>query len=470
MTGHARFLPGAAAIGMALFLAATPGVITYDGMVQYRQALAGRYDDWHPPIMAVLWSLLGRARLSGSAPMLAVQLGLYWAGLGLLAGALARRGAMRSAAAVLAGGLFPIVTDWMGCVLKDCQLIGALVAATGIVGWYRLGGRRMPLWATGLAGGLVAYAWLLRANAVFAVAPLALGLCGWGARRPAARVALLGLAVMAGIGVSGPINHRLLGAERSHVERTLPLFDMAGIAHRAGLATLPGLTSTLWARAEAVRCYTPFYWDPLGDTSKCGAIATTLAFDRDEDAPPIERQWLEMIAAHPAAWAAHRLAHLNDNLRVAVPYSERLATAPPVSLSNPHQIGEPARAFTAWLARLAAGVAATPAGVPAVWWLLAGGLWWTLAATPRQPPRDVGLALAASATLMTASFAIVSIASDLRYHLWLMAATMLAAAMLGACEDVDRRRLRATIAATTGACLLSVLLRSGLLPVAAIPA
>jgi hypothetical protein len=387
-----------------------------------------------------------------------------------VAAALARRGAAGPAAAVLASGLFPIAADWMGCVLKDCQLVGAMVAATGVVCRYRLGGRRMPAWAIGVAAVLLAYALLLRANAVFAVAPLALGLAGWGARRPIARVALLGLTVAAGIVVSGPVNHSLLGADRSHVERTLPLFDMAGIARRAQLATLPELPPAIWARAEAKRCYTPFYWDPLGDATKCGAIATRLAFDRDEDAPPIERQWLAMIAAHPAAWAAHRVAHLNDNLRIAVPASERLATAPPVSIATPQWIGEPARGFTLWLSRIAAAVARSPAGVPAVWWVLSCGLWWTLAKTPRQPPRDVGLALAASATLMTASFALVSIASDLRYHLWLMAATMLAAAMLGACDDVPRRHLRTTIAAGLAACVASLLLRSGLLPVATIPA
>jgi len=34
-----------------------PGVALFDSVYQYRQALSGTYDDWHPPIMARLWSL-----------------------------------------------------------------------------------------------------------------------------------------------------------------------------------------------------------------------------------------------------------------------------------------------------------------------------------------------------------------------------------------------------------------------------
>jgi hypothetical protein len=459
------------AIGVALYVAIAPGVVTYDGMVQYGQALARRYDDWHPPIMAVLWSALVRLGLAGSAPLLAIQLGLFWGGLGLIAAALARRGAWPAAGLAIASGLFPILADWMGCVLKDAQLVAAMVAATGIVAWFALDDRRVPVWAAAIAAVPIAYAVLLRANAVFAVAPLVLGLAGWvGVRRPVPRALILAVVTGAAIVGSGIVNHRLLGAERSHVERTLPLFDMAGIAERAHLATLPGLPPAAWAAAKARRCYTPFYWDPLGDVTRCAIVGTPLAFDRDEDAPPIEGQWLGLIARYPLAYAAHRTAHLNDTLRIAVPASERLATAPATSIANPHHIGEPARRFTARLARIAAATAASPAGVPAVWLVLAAMLWWTLAASPPQPPRTIGIALASSAVAMTASFALVSIASDLRYHLWLMAGTMLAVAMMAACHGLDRRRVRLTIAATAAAGAASLLLRSGLLPVAAIPA
>ncbi|TVM04529.1 hypothetical protein FCN52_14595, partial [Enterococcus faecium] len=48
-----------------------PGYAQYDSVTRYDQVLRGRYDDWHPPIMARLWSLFGR---QGAGPMLVLQL------------------------------------------------------------------------------------------------------------------------------------------------------------------------------------------------------------------------------------------------------------------------------------------------------------------------------------------------------------------------------------------------------------
>jgi hypothetical protein len=452
----------AALLAIACLAAFWPGVATYDTISQYTQATTASYDDWHPPVMARLWAVLLGAGLAGTEPMLVLQWGLLWAGIGLVAAALARSGAPRAAIATLAIPLFPVSASWMVCVLKDCQLIGALVAACGLVAWGRLGPGRMRPWTIALTVALLGYAALLRANAVFSVIPLAFGWIGWGGvRRLWARALLLVVACLAVIAASGAIDHRLLGAEHSHVERTLPVFDMAGIAHHAHLATLPGLPPAIWADAEARHCYTPFFWDSLGDPKKCGRIATMLAFDRDEDAPSIEGQWIGLVVAHPLAYALHRLAHLNATLRLVAPADERLATGPATSLASPAAIGQPATRAAALLAPIAATTAATPAGVPAVWLVLACGLFWTLLAAPIQPARTLGLALAGSAIVQTASFAVVSIASDLRYHLWLMIATMLAAAHLAACRGVPARRLRIALAVTVVAALVSVALRAG---------
>ncbi|MGN6123827.1 MAG: hypothetical protein ACTHOJ_12825, partial [Sphingomonas oligoaromativorans] len=88
---------GAAALGLASLALLWPGIAAYDTVKQYEQALAGVYDDWHPPVMAWLWSRLLALHLDGTGPMLALQLALFWAGLGLLGAALARSGARRAA-------------------------------------------------------------------------------------------------------------------------------------------------------------------------------------------------------------------------------------------------------------------------------------------------------------------------------------------------------------------------------------
>jgi hypothetical protein len=437
-----------------------PGIAAYDTIRQYEQALSGRYDDWHPPVMARLWALTLAAGARGTAPMLLIQLALYWLGFGLFAGALARIGARRASVAALLVALSPILANWLPVIVKDTQMIAAMIAATGIVAWYRLPGRRLPWGAVALVALLLGYAGLVRANAVFAVVPFALMLGGWGGlRRWWLRALLMAIATLLAIGVSDPINHRLFGAERSGVAGTLPLFDLVGIAHDAPMAAPPGLSANDWAEAERRGCYTPFYWDPFGDATRCGAMGDAI-LDEDDGEPSILRTWIATIAAHPVAYAEHRLAHLDATLRAATPDDEKSAAAPFKSDANPYALGGPATPLTAALKGAAGALERTPLGAPVVWLVLLCGLGWSLLGTAPQPARDLGLALAFSGMTMTASFAVVSIASDLRYHLWLIVAAGLAALALSGCDGIARRRLRWTIGVTAVAVVASAAMRT----------
>lgn len=78
------------------------GVITPDTVEQYRQALTGQYQDWHPPITAWLWRMLLHIH-GGSAPLLVLDCALYWLGLGLTAEALRRHIWQKSARVILPG-------------------------------------------------------------------------------------------------------------------------------------------------------------------------------------------------------------------------------------------------------------------------------------------------------------------------------------------------------------------------------
>jgi hypothetical protein len=441
-----------------------PGVAAYDAVTQFTQAITGRYDDWHPPIMARLWSLFLKAGAWGTAPMLLLQLALFWSGLGMLAVALRRAGAPVAGWCALAVGLLPPVIDWMVVVDKDCQMIAAMVCAVGVLALIRIGRQAAPIWAGAIVAMLLIYAWLLRANAVFAVMPLAFVWVGWfGIRRRWVRAALLLAATLAAIGVSGPINHRLLGADRSGVQYTLPIFDLAGISHRTHLAAMPGLSPADWSRAERLHCATPFYWDPFADPVRCGPMGNALVSD-EEGPPPLFRNWITEIVAHPLAYAGHRAAHLNATLRIATPPDEHSAAAPFATPENLYDIGSKATPLTRALGRIAGLAEQTPIGAPAVWLVALLAIGGVLLGTPRQPPRDLALSLILSATLMTASFAIVSIASDLRYHLWLITATGLSVVLLGACREVPRGRLAIAALVVAAACAGSILLRAGAAP------
>jgi hypothetical protein len=435
-----------------------PGIAVYDTVKQYEQALSGHYDDWHPPIMARLWAGLEAIGLHGVMPMLVLQLCLFWAGLALVGMALARPRPVLGVA-VLAIGLFPIIANWMIVIVKDTQLVAVMTAATGLVVWHRLRGRAMPAWALALVVLLLGYALLVRANSAFAVVPLAWSWLGWaGVRRwwGRALLVLAGLAMV--FGLSGPINHRLFRAEPSHVENTLPVFDLAGIAHYAPLDSLPGVPATQWREAVAKACYTPFFWDPFADPAKCGDIGDALT--DDDRVPSLKAAWIGAILHHPIAYAEHRLAHLNANLRLFVPEEEQSTAAPPRSQPNDDALGAGKTVAADHLAALTHTMAGTPLGSPFAWVMVAAMLGWALVGAPRQPAREMGLALSLSVGVMTASFAVVSIASDLRYHLWLIVGTLLAAAMAAACEGVPRWRLAIGGGVVLAVCVVEIVARA----------
>ena len=409
----------AAALGLASLALFWPGYAMYDTVAQYGQVVSGRYVDWHPPAMARLWSLLPG---HGAAPMLVVQMALYWLGLGLLAGAAGGR----TGAAVLAIGALPPFLGWQAVVLKDAQLVGALLAATGSIGWWRLRGRAVPVAAGTTAVLLLGYAMLVRANAVFAAVPLSLML----ARRPRGPVARTAAAVVligAALAVSSPINHRLLGAGRSGVERTEAIYDLSGIAVRAGpgvdhVGLLPAETAEVRARA----CVRPYFWDPLGEEDRCNGTVERL---RRLSPGRLYGLLADAVLHHPLAYAAHRLAHLNSTTRWLVPLWWPGAAPPVHSEANDLGLVSPAPGAAIWQ-RVGGWLAETPLGWPIAWAVLATGGAVVASRRAASPLRDLALALFVSALSLEASFAVLSIASDLRYHLWPMLAAALGTVLL----------------------------------------
>lgn len=439
-----------------------PGVAMFDTISQYEQALSGRFEDWHPPIMARTWSLLIRV-WPGTQPFLFLQTLLWWMGFGLVATALARVGRVRTGWATLAVGAFPLFLGWETVVLKDSQLACCLIAATGLVAHWRLAGERIPNPARAAILALIAYATLVRGNAVFATVPFAFALFDWaGLRGFVARGAMVLAAILAVL-VAGPlINHQILGAVSTKVERTLPLYDVVGIAHQAHLPTVPGLDPALWRQAEARNCTTPYFWNPYGMESQCEVQGDRIAFDAPSGAP-VMRLWVTLVLHHPLAWIEHRARHFNSNIRFLVGRDEADATPPIHSEKNQQGLGGPDGAPARALIAAARFVTLTPAGWPVVWLGVAAALLWAGWETEGAVAR-LARALAGSAVTMSASYAVVSIASDLRYHLWSMLAAALALVLLVGTGGLDRRRWRVGLACIGLLCAVAILARLVLPP------
>lgn len=433
-----------------------PGLAMYDTVVQYGQVIGGQVDDWHPPIMVRLWQLL-HPLAAGTAPMFVVQAALYATGFALIVSALVRSGRVVAGFAVAALALSPLLLGWQMVVLKDTQMLGALLCAVGIVANFRLIGRELPVPALGAILILLLYATLARTNAVFAVVPLAV-LISNKPRSIGGRSALALVAILAAITLTPLINHRLLDAMPSKISNTLPVYDLAAIA----VATDGSAPFTASDRAQirSRYCAKPFFWDPLGDPTACGSVTARLM---EQPASGLYRNLGNAIIRHPLAYAEHRLAHWNSTERWLVAPGLREAGPPDEAERNDLGLSTPRGLFVRPWQAAAAVEAGTPLGWPIIWTVIALLL---LPVAWRQRERPIGnlaLALAASAIVLEASFLVISIASDLRYHLWSMTAAALALILLGG--ELQRYRRYAL----AGGAVMALVIAAGLWSRAALP-
>lgn len=320
-------------------------------------------------------------------------------------------------------------------------MLGALVAAFGLVAHYRLRERPVPLVSAALAVLLLVYATLVRANAVFATVPLGLLLLPV-PKSLALRGALGLVGILCVLAVSPVMNHRLFGAAPSGVAKTQPLFDLAAIAVATDDAT--PFTPSERKQFIARHCVKNFFWDPIGEPSACGPVTERV---NDETEEQLYLQLARSAAAHPVAYALHRARHWNSTERWMVP-ANLPDIAPPIE-AEPNEVGlgSPTSSFAAAWQDAAAVEAATPLGWPIVWTVIALTLLPGAWRRRGDPNGGLGLALLVSALTLEASFLVISIASDLRYHLWSMTASALALLLLSTRLSLARAERVAAIAA-----------------------
>ncbi|WP_340314199.1 hypothetical protein [Rhizorhabdus argentea] len=432
---HQRALLALLCIGFGLFqlYAFHWGVITPDTVVQYGQALSGRYDDWHPPVTAWLWRQLLRIG-PGGAPFLLLDIALYWGAIGLIADSVRARHGWRAAALPILFALLPIPFGQVGAILKDPLMACLMLMAAALLVRRAAGG---PAWLAAIAVPLILIAAATRFNALFAALPLLLLALPTRWTAHPLRLCVAAAAALALLLASNwAINEAALRPSHSHPLYSLINFDLAGIVAQGGANGYPGM-SDAQARAATAHCYEPRSYG-LMDEAGCGVAEDSLAdhVSRTGDSPM--GIWLNAVIAAPAAYTRHRLAHLDWNWR----FLHTLPGDAVYLMSQPNDLGlrftpNEATSAVVWAAQW---LAWSPLGRPATWLALALGL---VIAAPRLPSRRIVLALAASALFYGGAYGLISVAPDLRYNLWTMLATMtgLAIALAERAALAWRRRL-----------------------------
>ncbi|CAN5270677.1 hypothetical protein BH10PSE13_BH10PSE13_08340 [soil metagenome] len=420
-----------------------PGIMTWDSINQYGQSTSGVFDDWHPPVMAWLWRQLIAIK-AGPAPMFVIQVALYWTGYGLILADAFRRRQAKAAIVVTIGALMPFPLAIMGSVLKDCLMEGLLLTAVGLFVWS--GPQRG--WAVRLpAMLLLVAAGLLRFNAFLATLPLLVALLPTPWRRTWLRSAIAALLFLPLLLLSMPIANRFIGADDSGVQLSLVIFDLGGITKNTGIDMFPpiGVADPV---AVNGRCYHPVKWDSY---SSWADPECPISFERidawmtEKGARPIA-MLAQAIYAHPLAYAEHRLAHFNINARFLI-HDEVEGPAPDKAIENEWGFIVPTNPALRLINQLAVWSIHSPLGWPIWWMALASGL---LILSRSMPSRWLIAPITLSALAYGLGYLVFSVSSELRYHLWTITGTMIAAAYVTADllngHSVSRNQVVASLA------------------------
>ncbi len=395
------------------------GVVMPDTVEQYRQALTAQYDDWHPPVTAALWRLIMRVH-QGTGGILLFDIALYWSGIGLIARRLLRDGRTAAAILIVAVAMLPIPFGQMGAILKDPLLAALCVLVTGII---MNDGQHHPI---GRAIALVALviATATRFNALFATLPLLLALAPVASLATWPRriiVTTAGAATL--VASSWLINVAILQPHRSEPIFSLVNFDLGGIAAFGGSNPYPSMNDVESARLTRL-CYDPGHYNP-SYLPACNEVENGLAEYAHHHHVAATRLWITAISRAPISYLRHRIAHLNLNWRFLVPNVPLDAV---YLMSQPNDLGIRfvPNPLTRAIVAAAQWMAWSPLGRPATWLAVALAL---LAISDVLPSRRAIRALACSALAYGFGYALVSVATDMRYNLWTMMAAMIAAVL-----------------------------------------
>ncbi len=450
--GPRRFLIPALALGLcaAQLIVTFPGELIDDSVEQLRQATVHQFGDWHPPVMALVWSwLLAMTGKAGS--LLVLQQALHWLGFGLIADGCRRAGMARRAWAILAAGAFPFFLFYDKVLVKDVEMASAYIAAFGICCWFVLARKPMPWLAMLAAAMLLSYGALTRTNAVFALGPLIFMMFVRTRRFGYVKLWMASAAVaIAAVPISNLVNHQIIGAARQDSLQSLQIYDLVGIELRSGDPHVLGEATVPLAALKD--CYTAYWWDTFSPWGSCAALRPQLHYvpptDVSDDGLVSERSalWRRAILEHPFDYLAHRASYFNSSLYFVVPslhfrFSKSLILQPPAGhpvTQHDIRLDYVKKNFFFW---------------PVVW--LAIGCCALVFLPKAEGPVSSARLLLNSGLLYAGAYAVFGVATDLRYYYWLVMAVLVA--VLLALPDIRAQaRRRPTAAAFAIALLLAV--------------
>ncbi len=310
-----------------------PGVMTDDSVDQYAQAVRFQFNDWHPPIMATLWSLTNRI-IEGPGGMFLVHLAMLISSAYFLSIAALIKGKKHFLTPLLAIFL-PMVLCISYYIIKDVSLAFSLLLAISLWSYWRASGklnRARLLWLL----LIVFYASSVRLNALPAVLPLLfLFLVDFTSKR----TALLCSLILGAIFYLGNhyINYRILGATKSHTLQVIMAHNLMAIYDITQQNYFP---QSYLERNRLDELMTQFKQE---DSNATTWIEKPFLSTDPAAVEELRKNWVDAIWGQPAAYLAHRWVvfrnfilyldpwifnyHKPDSLHSEVPLLVRRTTA-----------------------------------------------------------------------------------------------------------------------------------------------
>lgn len=258
-------------LNLAIFF---PGYMSSDTLNQLAVA-ENRipYHDWHPPVMALVWSVLIKATNLTSS-MLILQLGMLWTALTLLSIIVYKQTRYRFwSALVLAVGILPFIINISGVIWKDVQMTYALLlAAMVMICLHSLENRNRIIERSLVAVSftLLMYAALLRYNALPAIIPLVV-LAALFLTRSRLKVLGIVLAFMAFTFLSSAVLGLLLDVEKRHPSIAIKIDDIVHVYSAEQIESLDTDNRLRSALLEAGKKCTPegtmvnYFWSCVSE-------------------------------------------------------------------------------------------------------------------------------------------------------------------------------------------------------------
>jgi dolichol-phosphate mannosyltransferase len=326
-------------------LAFFPGWMSNDSIIQYREARAGQFNDWHPVIMAWWWRQLDRI-YQGPALFLIQNLLLYWGGWGLLANAV-RRESGRYSYLVPLLGLWPALFFPLGQIWKDVAFATSQFLAWAIIinvfFWHRT-----PSWIERIILFLlISFSIGVKTNGIVVVPFIATFWLYVEKIKYGARFAVF-LVLITTLSAAVPywIGRTLTVKHDSPLQYT-QVYDLLAISVKSSQNLLPSYIEqrTQLSLAELKKIYVVGHNNDLfyGTTKDLVGLRAP----RPEDILDLRKAWLKAIKEFPLAYLSHRWENFLSLMRIGHPWAAYVAS--PIVVDNEFGIIFTPNSISSWL-------------------------------------------------------------------------------------------------------------------------